>query len=52
MRLSRPQATAVGANSTPTLVRRTSGTAVEPIPLDADDYVGSVTKALDAALGQ
>ena len=49
---SQTRATAVGADSTPTLMRRTSGTAVAPIPLDADDYAGSVTKALDAALAQ
>lgn len=46
------RSTAVGAESTPALVRRTSGTAVEPIQLNPDDYLGSVKQALDAALAQ
>jgi protein-disulfide isomerase len=42
------RATAVGADSTPTLLVSMGGGAPKAIALDASDYVGSVTRALDA----
>jgi protein-disulfide isomerase len=46
------RAEAVGANSTPTLLLTVGSSAPQQIPLDADDYTGSVTRALDAVISQ
>jgi protein-disulfide isomerase len=45
------RAKAVGADSTPTLLLHVGGKA-KTVQLDAGDYTGSVTRALDAALAQ
>jgi protein-disulfide isomerase len=46
------RATALGADSTPTLMASSGGGKPTPIEVDAADYTGSVTKALDALTAQ
>jgi protein-disulfide isomerase len=51
LKAANTRAKQVGANSTPTLLLTLNGQS-QQIPLDANDYTGSVTKSLDAVLSQ